>query len=71
MTGTYARHKTNEGQIRPLEARMSEKQYERRTARIATRVGREGAITRGYAMQLGAILGRGFFGRMKWLFLGR
>lgn len=71
MTGTYARHKTVEGGLRPLEDRMSDKRIERRTARIANRVGREGAITRGMTMGILSVLQRGFFGRMKWLLLGR
>jgi len=72
MTGTYSRHKTNTtGQLNNLEDRMSDKTFERRTARIATRVGREGAVTRGMVLSVGSVLGRGFFGRFKWLLLGR
>ena len=68
MTGTYSRHKTNTtGQLRGLEDRMSEKRIERRTAKIAMRVGRDGAITRGAFIQFVSL---GFWGRMKWLFLG-
>jgi len=68
VTGTYSRHKTNTtGQLRGLEDRMSEKRIERRTAKIAMRVGRDGAITRGAFIQFVSL---GFWGRMKWLFLG-
>jgi len=72
MTGTYARHKTNTtGQLRGLEDRMTDKAFERRTAKIAMRVGREHAITRGGLNGVIAVLQRGFFGRLKWLLLGR
>jgi hypothetical protein len=43
---------------------------ERRTAKIAMRVGREGAITRGWVMGVVDVMKRGFFGRMKWLLRG-
>ncbi len=65
------RHKTRRGQLRPLEDRMTDKQYERRTAKIAMRVGREGAMTRGMVLSLSSVIGRGFWGRMQWLVLGR
>lgn len=71
MTGTYSRHKTNKMGLKPLEDRMTDKQFERRTAKIATRVGREGAVTRGMVLALGGVIGRSFFGRFKWLLLGR
>lgn len=72
MKGTYSRHKTNTtGQLHGLEDRMTDKQFERRTAKIATRVGREGAVTRGMTMGIIEVLRRGFFGRLKWLLLGR
>lgn len=71
MTNTYARHKTNEGQLRGLEDRMTDKAFERRTAKIATRVGKDGAMTRGLVNGVIAVLRRGFFGRLKWLLLGR
>ena len=68
MTGTYTRHKTNgNGTLRPLEARMSDKKYERRTAKIAMRVGRETAMTRG---MLHAFMGMTFWERVKWVFRG-
>lgn len=44
---------------------------ERRTAKIAMRVGRENAITRGVVMSVLQLLRRGFFGRLKWLVMGR
>lgn len=43
---------------------------EKRTAKIAMRVGREGAITRGWMQGIVAIMRRPFLGRMKWLVLG-
>ncbi len=54
-----------------LVERKSEKQMERRTAKIAMRVGREGAITRGMTMGVIEVLRRGIFGRFKWLVAGR
>lgn len=72
MTGTYSRHKTNKTGLKPLEDRMTDKQFERRTAKIAMRVGREAAITRGMTQTLyNAFFGRSFLGRMKFIFLGR
>lgn len=66
-------HKTNAtGQLRPLESRMTNKAFERRTAKIAMRVGREGAINRG-AIQamLQTWFARGFWGRVKFIVMGR
>lgn len=71
MNNTYTRHKTNATGLRPLEDRMTDKQFERRTAKIAMRVGRDGAVTRGMTMGIIAVLQRGFFGRLKWLVFGR
>lgn len=69
MTGTYSRHRTNEtGQLKGLEARVSDKAMERRTAKIATRVGRDGAITRGALVQF---LSMGFYARLRWLLTGK
>lgn len=67
MTGTYARHKTNTTGLRPLEDRMSEKRMERRTAKIAMRVGRDGALTRGAFI---AFVQMGFWKRLTWLVRG-
>lgn len=67
MTGTYARYKTNNTGLRPLEDRMSEKRIERRTAKIAMRVGREGALTRGALVNFVSL---GFWKRMRWVFFG-
>ncbi len=50
---------------------MTDKQFERRTAKIAMRVGRDGAITRGMVGGILSLLQRGFFGRLKWLLVGR
>ena len=63
--------KTNEGQVRSMVSRYTTNQMERRTAKIAMRVGREGAMTRGMLMGVIQVLRRGFFGRLKWLLGGR
>lgn len=69
MNNTYTRHKTNStGQLRGLEDRMTDKRFERRTARIATRVGRDGAITRGAFL---AFARMGFWDRFRWTWFGR
>lgn len=68
MKNTYTRHKTNaSGQLNSLEARMSDKAYERRTAKIAMRVGRDGAMTRGAFV---SFVQMGFWQRLSWLFRG-
>lgn len=68
MTNTYSRHKTNgTGQLRGLEDRMSDKVFERRTAKIAMRVGRDGALTRGVFVKFATM---GFWARFRWLFRG-
>lgn len=54
----------------PLVERKTLKQLEHRTAKIAQRAGREGAITRGMIMGVIDVLRRGFLGRMKWLMRG-
>lgn len=43
---------------------------ERRSARIAMRIGREHAITRGIVVTILGVLRRGFFGRLKWALFG-
>lgn len=67
MTGTYSRHKTHNTGLRPLEDRMSEKRIERRTAKIAMRVGREGAMTRGAFINFVSMT---FWQRLRWLVRG-
>lgn len=67
MTNTYTRHKTNNTGLNPMEQRMTDKQFERRTAKIAMRVGRDGALTRGAFIQFVSL---GFWGRLRWLFRG-
>lgn len=68
MKGTYTRHKTNgRGGVRKLEARMTDKQFERRTAKIAMRVGRESAMTRG---MVNAFIGMTFWQRLRWVVRG-
>jgi hypothetical protein len=64
--------KTNsKGQVRSMVSRLTSNQMERRSAKIAMRVGREGAMTRGMVQGIIAVLRRGFFGRLKWLVAGR
>ena len=71
-TPPYTPHRTNRtGQLRPLEDRMTDKQMERRTMKATTRFGRDHAITRGIVNLLTAVLMRGFWGRLKWLLVGR
>jgi hypothetical protein len=57
-----------------LVERKTEKQMERRTAKIAMRAARESgkqnAITRGWVVGVVDVMRRGFFGRMKWLIRG-
>jgi len=66
--------KTTNGQLRKLEDRMSKYQMEKRATKIVAReqvavqLARENAITRGMLI---SVLGRGFFGRLKWLLFGR
>jgi hypothetical protein len=60
------------GQLRPLVDRKSEKQMERRTARLAMHAGREAAKAQGMvnaAVQF--FFQRSFWGRLKLLVLGR
>jgi hypothetical protein len=72
VTEQLAARKTNGGgRMRKMVERMSLKQLERRTAKIALHTQREGTITRGMLMGVLQLLNRGFFGRMKYIFLGR
>lgn len=65
--------KTVEGQLRPLSQRLTAIQLAQRAERINWRQGLQNqhAVTRGIANASYALLGRGFFGRLKWLVLGR
>lgn len=63
--------------LKPLKDRMTEHQAERRAQRIEARqtvaqqLGREHAITRGIVVTVFQVLQRGFWGRLKWIFLGK
>jgi hypothetical protein len=68
-------HKTRgNGQLRPLEERMSNQNRTKRAAKIEGRrvvaqsLAREIGLTR---LQFISLAGRGFFGRWKWLLFGR
>jgi hypothetical protein len=66
--------KTNAtGQLRPLEDRMSKGQRVRREDRKEFRrsVAQQAGITRGIALATLSVVNRGFFGRLKWLLVGR
>ena len=68
MTGTYQRHKTQgNGLLNPLEDRMTDKQFERRTAKTARRIGQDHARTRGAFVQF---VSMGFWARLRWLLKG-
>ncbi len=69
----YRQRKTHGGtrQLRKLEDRMTDKQFERRTQKMVTRVGMAHAQTRGMVNSVIGVLTRGFIGRLKWVFLGR
>jgi hypothetical protein len=71
-------HKTSAGgQLLPLDQRLSIHQQQKREARImgrktnAQRLSTEHAILTGTLNSVLALLRRGFFGRLKWLVLGR
>ncbi len=66
-------HRTLEGQLVPLKQRTSPHQQEKRSERNEYRsnLAKQHAITRGAAVTVLQTLQRGFFGRLKWLLLGR
>lgn len=61
---------SRKSQYKPLVCRPTN-WMERRSAKIAIRVGRDHAITRGMVVSVFGVLARGFFGRLKWLIAGR
>ena len=64
-------------QQQPLADKLTPHQAERRIEHIdarrtmAEQISREHARTRGMAVASLSVLGRGFFGRLKWLLTGR
>lgn len=73
----YVRMRTHRGQLQSLCKRLSPAQLEARAANIIARRTIAQNLARGTAQAMGranfalAILGRGFFGRLKWLVIGR
>jgi hypothetical protein len=73
----YARRQTARGQLRPLAQRLSPEQLQKRAMEIysrrtvAEKLAINGAMAMGRANMALQILGRGFFGRLKWLVIGR
>ena len=70
-------HRTNCGQLVPLEDRMNKQELEKRAAKIEARrafaqqISVEHAKTRGIAVIAYSVVQRDFWGRFKWLILGR
>ena len=60
-------------QQQPLADKLTSHQAERRINRMMAReqISREHAKTRGLAVISYSVIGRGFFGRLKWLLTGR
>lgn len=69
-TRPYTPRRTNEGQLRNLEGRMTSKQMERRSMKAAGRAHRTAAMGLGAAQAAGRVLTRGFWGRLSWLLFG-
>lgn len=69
MTG----HKTLEGQLTPLRSRMSQHRLDKRDERANFRsnLAKAHAMTRGGTNACLNVLQRGFWGRLKWLVMGR
>ena len=65
------RKRHSNGQLKPLA--LSPAAQERRTIKNEYRqhISREHAITRGMAVGCLTVLRRGFWGRLKWLLMGR
>lgn len=69
--------RTNGHELLPLEKRMTKHELDRRQykredrATFRQQISKEHAMTRGLAVVAMNVLGRGFWGRMKWLFLGK
>lgn len=68
----HSRHHTHNGQLAPLGDRMSEIHQVRREERMSRRavqsLARELGVVR-FGLQ--QFFGRGFFGRLKWMVVGR
>ena len=75
--GAQTDRKTLNGQLCPLEDRMTEHQLEKRAVKIEARravaqqLGLEIAKAQGLARITLSVLQRGLFGRLKWLLFGR
>lgn len=73
----YVRRKTHRGQLQSLCKRLTPAQLEARAATIIARRTVAQKLAIGTAQAMGranfalGILGRGFFGRLKWLLIGR
>ena len=73
----YARRRTARGQLQPITARLSPEQLQARAVKIfarrsvAEKLAINGAMAIGRANMALQVLGRGFFGRLKWLVIGR
>ncbi len=67
------RKRYSNGQLRPLEDRMTDARLAARETKREYRqtVSLEHAKTRGVAVACWSVLKRGFFGRLKWLLTGR
>ena len=67
-------HYANQGKLKDrMNTHQTEKRVERIEARktVAQQLSIEHARTRGIAVASYSVLRRGFFGRLKWLLLGR
>lgn len=76
--GMGGRLRTKNGQLVPLKDRLSKFQLAKRTEKVEARrtvaellEKRQKAFMAGVAMSLAAYFNRGFFGRMKWVLVGR
>ena len=67
------RKRYSNGQLRPLEDRMTDARLAARQTKREYRqhISLEHAKTRGMTMIALSVLQRGFFGRLKWLLTGR
>jgi hypothetical protein len=73
----YARKRIHRGQLQSLCRRLSPAELEARAANIIARRTVAQKLAQGTAIAMGranlamSVIGRGFFGRLKWLALGR
>ena len=69
----HDRKKTLEGQLTPLSERLTAVQATQReeTRNYRSEVAKQHAITRGIANACYGLLSRGFWGRFRWIFLGK